>query len=821
MQVFYVNIGGGEPTVRPDFWELVDYATAHHVGVKFSTNGVRLDAAAAARLAASDYVDVQISLDGATREVNDAVRGPGRSTRRCGRWGTCATRVRRFKLSVVMTRQNIPQIDEFKAIADEYGAQLRLTRLRPSGRGADVWDELHPLPAQQRELYDWLVAHGEQVLTGDSFFHLSAFGSALPGLNLCGAGRVVCLIDPVGDVYACPFAIHEDFLAGNVRDRGRIRGRVETSELFAELRRPDTGRRVHVLRALRLLPGRLHGREVLHRPAARRSRPGVRAGLRRDGPGRGVLSPVAAPRSSVDHSHRTAPARGAGHGDGRRPAGRAGAGVDHPPPAAVPRLRREPAGRFTARRGPAARPVPRPGRGQAASPGRPGEHDRGSLHGAYATRKFRSAGSALDGGPGDPGVPAGIRLAADPGTRLVAGGSVLVGGSPVRVLRLTPPGRARSPPGSPGRRSLRRAAARALARRLLDAGIAHPDFAGRGARPGHPARASSPAPADVTVVIPVRDRHAELGRCLAGLRGLPRVIVVDDASADPLAVKRIAAAHGAAVIRRPVNGGPGAARNTGLAAADTDVVAFLDSDCVPRPGWLDGLLPHFTDPAVGAVAPRIVPASAGTGWLARYKGASSTLDMGARPSVVRPGARVPYVPGAALVVRRGAAGSGFREGMYVGEDVDFVWRMAAAGWRVRYEPAAVMGHDHRVRFRAWFARRADYGTSAAALERLHPGAVRPLYASWWTAGAWAAALSGRPVTAAALTAAAAALLARRLSRVTGERWPVPGLPARAAPARCWGLAVRLAGGGPSPPPPPGQRPVPDLVAGGDPGGARR
>jgi hypothetical protein len=40
--VFYVNIGGGEPTIRPDFWELVDYATAHHVGVKFSTNGVRI-----------------------------------------------------------------------------------------------------------------------------------------------------------------------------------------------------------------------------------------------------------------------------------------------------------------------------------------------------------------------------------------------------------------------------------------------------------------------------------------------------------------------------------------------------------------------------------------------------------------------------------------------------------------------------------------------------------------------------------------------------------------------------------------------------------
>ena len=49
-----------------------------------------------------------------------------------------------FKLSVVVTRENASQLDEFKAIADRYGATLRLTRLRPSGRGADVWDELHP-----------------------------------------------------------------------------------------------------------------------------------------------------------------------------------------------------------------------------------------------------------------------------------------------------------------------------------------------------------------------------------------------------------------------------------------------------------------------------------------------------------------------------------------------------------------------------------------------------------------------------------------------------------------------------------------------------
>ncbi|MQA15353.1 MAG: mycofactocin radical SAM maturase [Pseudonocardiaceae bacterium] len=242
MQVFYVNIGGGEPTVRSDFWEIVEYAVGHHVGVKFSTNGIKLTPERAAWLAGTDYVDVQISLDGATADVNDEVRGPGS-------YDTAIAAMRNlhdagfgeFKISVVMTRHNVDQLDDFKAIADRFGAQLRITRLRPSGRGADTWHELRPTAAQQRRLYDWLVARGESVLTGDSFFHLSAYGEALPGLNLCGAGRVVCLIDPVGDVYACPFAIHEEFLAGNVRSDGGFVHVWRDSELFADLRRPQHG----------------------------------------------------------------------------------------------------------------------------------------------------------------------------------------------------------------------------------------------------------------------------------------------------------------------------------------------------------------------------------------------------------------------------------------------------------------------------------------------------------------------------------------------------------------------------------------------------
>jgi mycofactocin radical SAM maturase len=193
-------------------------------------------------LAGTDYVDVQVSLDGATADVNDYVRGPGSfdmATRALHNLQVAG--FRDAKISVVCTRHNIGQLDEFQALADRYGATLRLTRLRPSGRGAEVWDELHPLAEQQRELYDWLMAHGEGVLTGDSFFHLAAFGESLPGLNLCGAGRVVCLIDPIGDVYACPFAIHDEFHAGNLLADGGFQRVWQTSPLFAELRSPQTG----------------------------------------------------------------------------------------------------------------------------------------------------------------------------------------------------------------------------------------------------------------------------------------------------------------------------------------------------------------------------------------------------------------------------------------------------------------------------------------------------------------------------------------------------------------------------------------------------
>ncbi|MEI7755927.1 MAG: mycofactocin radical SAM maturase [bacterium] len=241
LQVFYINIGGGEPMIRKDFFEILEHAETNNIGVKFSTNGTYITAENARRLAAMNYLDIQISLDGVDAITNDAVRGKGSYATAIAAMNHLRdANFGQFKISVVVTRHNVDQLDAFKALADSYGAQLRITRLRPSGRGVDTWDELHPTQQQQRQIYDWLMKHGENVLTGDSFFHLNAFGESLPGLNLCGAGRVVCLIDPIGDVYACPFVIHDQFKAGSLLSDGGFTKVWKESDLFLSLREPES-----------------------------------------------------------------------------------------------------------------------------------------------------------------------------------------------------------------------------------------------------------------------------------------------------------------------------------------------------------------------------------------------------------------------------------------------------------------------------------------------------------------------------------------------------------------------------------------------------
>jgi GT2 family glycosyltransferase len=394
-------------------------------------------------------------------------------------------------------------------------------------------------------------------------------------------------------------------------------------------------------------------------------------------------------------------------------------------------------------------------------------------------------------------VPEGTRVVWDVRSRLHpadAGGCFATGGSPWRLARLSPSAepfvrrlRAAGPAGSvPDGR-----VERAVAALLVERGLAHPL-----------AQRAPVATGQVTVVVPAHDRVALLERCLAALSrcGVP-VVVVDDASVDADAVAAAAARHGARVLRQRVNRGPAAARNRGLAETSTPFVAFVDSDVEVPPDWLDALLPLFEDPRVAAVAPRVRPRAIENSvrpraiensvrpraiensvrpravdsgdeqgsLLARHEEARSALDMGRRRELVRPGAALGFLPSAALVVRREALGApgeaGFDEALRLGEDVDLVWRLAAAGWHVRYEPSVEVRHAARTDAREWLVRRYEYGTSAADLDRRHPGLLAPARVSGWNAAATALLLARRPGAAGVVTAGAVAALAHRLREV--------------------------------------------------------
>jgi mycofactocin system glycosyltransferase len=295
----------------------------------------------------------------------------------------------------------------------------------------------------------------------------------------------------------------------------------------------------------------------------------------------------------------------------------------------------------------------------------------------------------------------------------------------------------------------------------------------------------------VAVVIPARDRADALAACLARLGEAGDVVVVDDGSLDPGALAAVAREGGARVVRRASSGGPAAARNAGLRATSLPLVAFVDSDTLPVGDWLEPLLRHFGDAGVGAVAPRIrVPAGAGA--VTAYEAARSPLDLGPAPGTVAPGHRISFVPSATLVVRRDAAGTGFDEGMRFGEDVDLVWRLGAAGWAVRYEPACVVEHPHRSGGRAWLAQRVAYGSSAGALAARHPGKLRHVVVPTWAIAPWALGLAGRPALALAAAATGTALVVARLPELPGVRREVAllaagahGRVARHAFDACW------------------------------------
>ena len=346
-------------------------------------------------------------------------------------------------------------------------------------------------------------------------------------------------------------------------------------------------------------------------------------------------------------------------------------------------------------------------------------------------------------------LPPNFTLQWNPSTSSYREGTVLIGGSPLRMMRLAPTGAAVVTRWRDGDAV---GVHGTLARRLTAAGIFEPL-----APHGHSA--------SVTVVIPVYNNPTGLEASLHGITH--PVIVVDDGSINDqaTAISDVCARHNVKLVRCAKNCGPAAARNVGWRHAASDLVLFLDSDANCPPLTIRRLVDHFADHDVVAVAPRIASSAAASdvSRIARYETAHSPLDLGAQSASVKPLSRVAYVPSTCLMVRRKAleAVGGFDEQLRFGEDVDLVWRLSETGI-IRYDAAVVAHHDHPTTFGAMIKRRVGYGSSAAALDRKHPTLVAPSNCSPYTAGAWLAVAAGHPAVGLATMVGSAAMLPKKL-----------------------------------------------------------
>lgn len=234
MKVFQANIGGGEPFIREDFPDILSYAHEKGLVTCVSTNGMLIDDGLANWLSKLKMLYLQVSLDGATPEVNDQIRGKGTYKKIVNALECLARQGVDFSINAVLTRTNYPQLDTLRDMAKEYGAELRVSRFRPSGRGKESRDSLGPEKWQLESFAEWLEGH-DLVRTGDSFFCLTSENRRRKGLDMCGAAKMTCCISPTGDVYPCAFLQERPFLVGNIREDS-FKAMWDNSLVFARFR---------------------------------------------------------------------------------------------------------------------------------------------------------------------------------------------------------------------------------------------------------------------------------------------------------------------------------------------------------------------------------------------------------------------------------------------------------------------------------------------------------------------------------------------------------------------------------------------------------
>lgn len=236
----------------------------------------------------------------------------------------------------------------------------------------------------------------------------------------------------------------------------------------------------------------------------------------------------------------------------------------------------------------------------------------------------------------------------------------------------------------------------------------------------------------VSVVVASYNGARTLRPCLASLLALNypdyEVILVDDGSTD--ATGAIAAEFPAVrYLRHEKNLGLSVARNTGIAAAQGEVVAFTDADCRADEDWLHYLVSDLVAGAFAGVGGHnLLPAD--DSWVA----AAVLVSPGGPAHVMLTDRVAEHLPGCNMafwkwaLLEAGGFDPAFRK---AGDDVDICWRVQQCGHQLGFSPAGFVWHARRSTVRAYLKQQHGYGEAEALLARKHPEYFNPLGGSLW------------------------------------------------------------------------------------------